>query len=130
MVRTATRNSMRRYRWWFMGIGCAVILLVVRTCDRTRTTQLAPLVDPLPQDPTLQVFFNQSEANVYTDPYRQIARHGDDLEAQIITAIDQSSRQIDLAVQEFSLPNVAAALARAQARGVQIRIILENQYSI
>lgn len=93
------------------------------------STPLKPLVTPLAQDPSIEVFFNQSEANVYTDPYRQIARHGDNLEAIIITAIEQADTSIDLAVQALNLPLVAQALIDSHRRGVQVRIILENQYS-
>ena len=55
---------------------------LTRSPDQT----LRPLVDPLPQDPHIAVFFNQSEANTYTDPYRQVPRHGDNLEQVIVSA--------------------------------------------
>ncbi len=87
------------------------------------------LASPLPQDPYIQVYFNQSQANVYTDPYRRIQRHGDDLEQVILDAIASATASIDVAVQEITLPKIALALRdRAQA-GVKVRIIVENQYN-
>jgi phosphatidylserine/phosphatidylglycerophosphate/cardiolipin synthase-like enzyme len=94
-----------------------------------RLTRLRPAVAPLPQDPYIQVFFNQSRASVYTDPYRRQQRYGDDLEHVILSAIASASTSIDVAVQELNLPRVAQALrAKAQA-GVRVRVVLENSYN-
>lgn len=90
---------------------------------------IAPLVPQLDQAPDIQVFFNQSEANVYTDPYRQITRHGDNLEAEIVKTIEQANMSVDVAVQALNLPLVAQALIDSQKRGVSVRLILENQYA-
>lgn len=100
-----------------------------RRITHSADSALTPLLDPLPQDASAQVFFNQSEAAVYTDPYRQIERYGDDLEQVIITAINQATDTVDVAVQELNLPRVAQALVDSAQRGVQVRLILENQYS-
>lgn len=100
-----------------------------RRVTRPADSALTPLLDPLPQDPSAQVFFNQSEAAVYTDPYRQIERYGDDLEQVIITSINQATDTVDVAVQELNLPRVAQALVDSAKRGVQVRLILEEQYS-
>ena len=90
---------------------------------------LQPAAEPLPQDPHIQVFFNQSEASVYIDSYRQIERYGDDLEQLIIAAIAQSTQTVDVAVQTLNLPKVAEALVESAQRGVRVRLILENQYA-
>ena len=90
---------------------------------------IRPIQNPLPQDPYVQVYFNHAQSQVYADPYRGIERHGDDLEQVIIDAIAQAQTSIDVAVQELNLPRIALALRdRAQA-GVQIRMIIENQYN-
>lgn len=94
-----------------------------------RSSRLTPGIPPLSQDDQIHVFFNQSEASVYTDPYRQIQRYGDDLEQIILDAIDQATQSIDVAVQELTLPRIAEALARKANAGVEVRIILENNYS-
>ena len=112
---------------------CLLILLLAGSSlwrlSRASSQALQPLIEPLPQDSHIQVFFNQSEANVYTEPYRQIERHGDNLEEIIITAIAQSTQTIDVAVQELNLPRVAEALVESRRRGVKVRLILENQYT-
>lgn len=90
---------------------------------------VVPLLPALPQDPQAQAFFNYSEASVYTDPYRHITRHGDNLEAVIVNTIEQANSSIDVAVQALNLPLVAQALIDSQRRGVRVRLILENQYS-
>ncbi len=84
---------------------------------------------PLPQDPDIQVFMNQSQAAAYTDSYRKIQRAGDDLEAVMIQAIAAARSSIDIAVQELRLPKIAQALRERQQAGVKIRVVLENQYS-
>lgn len=95
------------------------------------TTQrsLRPIRQPLPQDPYVQAYFNQSQASVYTDSYRNIERHGDDLEQVITTAIDQANASVEIAVQAFELPLIAQALVRAAQRGITVRLALENEYA-
>jgi phosphatidylserine/phosphatidylglycerophosphate/cardiolipin synthase-like enzyme len=51
------------------------------------------------------------------------------LAAKLIAAIESSQSQIDIAVQEFQLPNIAQALATKAQAGIKIRIILEHNYS-
>jgi phosphatidylserine/phosphatidylglycerophosphate/cardiolipin synthase-like enzyme len=85
----------------------------------------------LPQDEAIEVYFNQreTEKRTYKDPYRQIARSGDNLEAVIIDRIKSAKTSIDLAVLEFNLPEIALALAAKKKQGVKVRIILDNNYS-
>lgn len=97
--------------------------------DLSSQASLQPLVSPLSQDPTIQAFFNQSEASVYTEPYRGITRHGDNLEQVIIDSINQATATVEIAVQELNLPRIAQALVESQQRGVQVRLVLENDYA-
>ena len=86
-------------------------------------------VSTLPQDESIQVYFNHNQAIEFNEPYRHKSRRGDDLAAKIIAEINSARSQIDVAVQELQLPNIAQALvAKAQA-GVKVRVILENNYS-
>jgi phosphatidylserine/phosphatidylglycerophosphate/cardiolipin synthase-like enzyme len=87
------------------------------------------LVQPLPQDPAVQVYFNQNPASSYEDPYRHFTRKGDNLEQQIIDAINQARSTVDLAVMEFRLPKVAEALTVAYKRGVKVRVLIDNKYN-
>ncbi len=92
-------------------------------------TARAPRLEPLPQDPDIRAYFNHNEAQRYTDPYRQIERPGDNLEAEIVAAIASAQTRINLAVQEFRLPEIAAALIDRHRSGVTVRVIIENSYN-
>jgi phosphatidylserine/phosphatidylglycerophosphate/cardiolipin synthase-like enzyme len=103
---------------------CCLLLLIACAKD-------ADKVDSLPQDKFIQVYFNHRETqrHTYTDPYRQIERPGDNLEAKIIEAINKAKSSIDLAVYELNLPLVAQALAKKHHDGVAVRVIVDNDYS-
>jgi phosphatidylserine/phosphatidylglycerophosphate/cardiolipin synthase-like enzyme len=96
-------------------------------CQAASSVNVRPT--PLPQDPNIQVFTNQEPTSEYTEPYRKITRSGDNLEQVLIESIAAATSRIDIAVQEFRLPNVAKALRDRAAAGVKIRVILENEYS-
>ena len=91
--------------------------------------QLSPSLIPLPQDPLLQVYFNQSLTSSYTEPYRQQTRAGDDLEKLVMEAIASAESTVDVAVQEFRLPGVARVLSDRQRSGIKVRLIVEHMYS-
>lgn len=116
---------------WLRGLACFIVglLLVWGLSAHRGQSAIKPLLPPLPQDPYIQVFFNQNPASVYTDPYRHITRYGDNLEQVIIDAINQSQSSIDIAVHEFTLPEIAVALRQKAAAGVKVRLIFENSYS-
>ncbi|CDN13287.1 hypothetical protein RintRC_4670 [Richelia intracellularis] len=75
------------------------------------------LVEPLPQDPLVQVYFNHSLYSQYLEPYRQQMRQGDNLEEQIIDTISQAKSTVYVAVQELRLPKLAQALVKNIKRG-------------
>ena len=111
----------------------ALLALVCSAC-RPSLSQ-SSLLDPLPQDADIQVFFNQSESSQYRHPYggleneKAALRYGDDLEAVVVEAIAQAQSTIDIAVQELRLPRISQALIERQQAGVKVRVILENQYN-
>lgn len=116
--------------WVRWGIGFGIgLLLFVGVSSQFRSEATLPTLDPLPQDPYIQAYFNHNQAAVYTDPYRKITRHGDDLEQVVVDAIATAQTSIDVAVHEFSLPGIAHALADRQAAGVEVRVVVENTYS-
>ncbi len=87
-------------------------------------------IPPLPQHPEIQVYFNHSRENVYSDPYREMKpRYGYDLEDLIIQEIKSATKTIDIAVQELNLPLIAQALADQHRAGVQVRFVTENTYN-
>ena len=127
---SAIRSFRLRWQRWVISFLIGLLLIVGISLWRSpfAPQTLQPAVAPLPQDTYIQAFFNQSEASVYTDPYRHITRYGDDLEQVIITAIDQATATVDVAVQALNLPRIAQALTQSAARGIQVRVVLENQY--
>jgi len=120
--------SIRRHSTW-------VVLLLLNSCAcnpdaiESSETSLKPPLEPLPQDSQVQAYFNHSEASVYTEPYRQRTRLGDDLEQIIVDTIESASSTVDVAVQELRLPKIAEALVKQHRRGVRVRVIIENTYS-
>jgi len=89
----------------------------------------APVIKALPQDPSLQVYFNQSQTSSYTEPYRQITRSGHDLEQLMVYSINSARESVDVAVQELRLPRIAQALAHRHRSGIKVRLIIENLYN-
>ncbi|MBE9102554.1 phospholipase D-like domain-containing protein, partial [Vacuolonema iberomarrocanum] len=133
-IRERSPGSRGRFilRWGLVGLagllligGAVWVLRGLR--QRSEGTSIATLA-PLPQDPLIQVFFNQSQAAYYTEPYRVVERSGDDLEQVIIAAIRSADVSVDVAVQELRLPGIAAALRERHQAGVRVRVILENTY--
>ncbi|MFN4280976.1 phospholipase D-like domain-containing protein [Thermosynechococcus sp.] len=90
---------------------------------------IRPSLDPLPQHPQIKVHMNHSQAHRYPEPYRPYTREGEDLEAIMIAQIAKAQQTIDVAVQEFRLPNLAKALAAQQRAGVRVRVVMENTYT-
>ena len=111
---------------------CALFLAISLAACHQRGKQiqlLAPRLAPLPQDPLLQVYFNQSESSIYQEFYREETRYGDNFEKLIADAIAGARLTVDVAVQELRLPAIAQAMAERQAAGVKVRAIVENTYS-
>lgn len=121
-------------RWGLVGLAGLLLIggavWVLRWLRQSANAEGAPITTlaPLPQDPLIQVFFNQSQAAYYTEPYRAVERSGDDLEQVIIAAIRSADISVDVAVQELRLPGIAAALRERHQAGVRVRVILENTY--
>lgn len=132
---------MARVQRWIWGMGgrslSFAMLILIGGCQSTPLFQqifpIAPPIQrpaPLPQDPHIQVYMNQNPAQGadYRDPYRDIERPGDDLEAVILSQINAAQTSIDLAVQELRLPRVAQALVAKHQAGVRVRVVIEDSY--
>jgi competence ComEA-like helix-hairpin-helix protein len=104
-----------------------LFLFPLTACQQAKSDDKA--LKPLPQDSSIQVYFNHSQSSEYQEPYRQKIRKGDNLEKIIIEAISQAEFTIDVAVQELRLPLIAQALAEKHLAGVKVRVILENNYN-
>jgi phosphatidylserine/phosphatidylglycerophosphate/cardiolipin synthase-like enzyme len=112
--------------------GYLIILIIsflLNSCQ-SKSSQVIRTAN-LVQDQDIKVYFNHNLAkdSNYIEPYRNITRMGDNLEQIIIDQINSAQSSIDLAVQEFNLPNVALALGEKKKAGIKIRVILENNYS-
>lgn len=117
-------------RWARAGLLVPVgLLLVLGVTLWRRGTARSALLEPLPQDPLIQVYFNQSQSALYQEPYRSQERLGDDLEQVLLEAIASAEQSLDVAVQELRLPRLAQALQERHQAGVAVRVILENSYS-
>ncbi len=119
------RSRSRQLVNWLLFFSA--IMLVVFTVNSCQSS--TGILPALPQHPNIQVFFNQNQANRYTDPYRNIERLGDNLERVLVDNVNQAKVSLDVAVQELRLPNIAKAIVDAKLRGVNVRLILENNYS-
>jgi len=114
------------YKYLALLVGIIACVFLVK-----RYQNLPQSLPALPQDPDIQVYFNQNQAKnaEYVEPYRQFKRQGDDLEKIIIEQINSANSTIDLAVQELNLTNIAQALIKKQKEGIKVRIVIENTYN-
>ena len=78
---------------------------------------------------TIRSYFNGRSTQSYVDPYRAITRQGDDLEAVILAELGLAKKTIFIAVQEIRLPRIAQLLVEKYKAGVDVRVVLENNYN-
>jgi len=124
-LRHQRRSLSRQIIYWLLFCGITLLIAIAANACQSQ----AGIVPPLPQHPNIQVFFNQNQAARYTDPYRNIERLGDNLEKVLIDNVNKAKISLDIAIQELRLPNIARAIIDAKLRGVNVRLILENNYS-
>ena len=119
------RSLSRQLVYWLQFCGVIALTAIALTACQAKSG----IVPALPQHPNIQVFFNHNQAARYTDPYRNIERLGDNLERVLIDNVNKAKVSLDIAVQELRLPNISKAIIEAKLRGVNVRLILENNYS-
>ena len=114
-----------RWRGWW-----AAILLVagLQGCSQAGRLLGQPPA-PLPLPAGIRVAFNQRADSRYRSPISGAMRPGDNLEALLLETIAGAHKELLVAVQELSLPQVAQALVAQQRRGVRVQVVLENSYS-
>ncbi len=111
-----------------LSLGWIALTLGLAGCSATaRILGQAPAELPLPTG--IELAFNHRADRHYRSPIHGQRRDGDDLEALVLDTIERAERDIQVAVQELSLPRVAEALVRKRRAGVQVRVVLENTYS-
>ena len=106
-----------------------ILGLGVSSCQLGPGAKSQALLSPLPQDPLIQVYFNQSQASEYQETDRPLKRSGDDLEALVVEAIESAQSSVAGAVQEIRLAKVAQALIDRQRAGVRVQVIIEDSYN-
>jgi phosphatidylserine/phosphatidylglycerophosphate/cardiolipin synthase-like enzyme len=77
----------------------------------------------------VSAYFNHNPKTSYSDPYRNISRPGDNLEAVLLKEIQLAKKTIFIAVQELRLPLISQALIEKKNAGVDVRVVLENNYN-
>lgn len=112
-----------------LRFGYILLLGLSLTGCLNRGQQSVAQLPQLPQDPLIEVYFNQSQASSYTESTRQQTRSGDNLEEIIIGTIANATSSVDVAVQELRLPGIAQALVERYQAGIKVRVIIENTYS-
>ncbi len=108
------------------GLGVA---LALPGCGPSPAALMGGPPSALPLPPGIQVAFNHRSDHRYRSPVSGQWRQGDNLEAMLLTSIRDAQQDIQVAVQELSLPAVAEALVERHRRGVRVRVVLENTYS-
>lgn len=83
----------------------------------------------IPSAFALESYFNLNPRSQYKEPYRDITRQGDNLEAVLLREIKAAKRSVYVAVQEFRLPSLAQALVDLKESGVDVRVVLERDYN-
>ncbi len=96
-------------------------------------SQAGVVVGQMPIDLTspngIAIGFNHRAVSRYRSPLSGAWRNGDNLEQMLIAAIQSAEEEILVAVQELSLPRIAKSLVMASRQGVNVKVILENNYS-
>ncbi len=113
----------------------AVLLLSLTACLSPVQEKTAPALQPVLETlqktlPVPEIEAGGSPFTVFfTDPTSAEARSRQNgMDFEIIDAIDQARSTIDVAVLNFNLRYVANALIDAHRRGVQVRVVVDNQY--
>jgi phosphatidylserine/phosphatidylglycerophosphate/cardiolipin synthase-like enzyme len=108
----------------------ALPLLTPLLVGCSRAGEVVGKADPeLPLPPQFQLHFNHRDAGRYRQPLNGQWRNGDNLEDHLIQQINAASDELLMAVQELTLPEISLALIRAKKRGVNVQVVLENNYS-
>ncbi|MEO1003081.1 MAG: phospholipase D-like domain-containing protein [Cyanobacteria bacterium J06638_7] len=102
-------------------------LLLAGCSAEARLVGSPPAPQPLPDG--IAVAFNHNAASRYRSPIHGRWRQGDNLEAFVLSAIAGAEREILVAVQELSLPDIARALVARHRQGLRVRVVLEHTYS-
>ncbi|MDA9639233.1 phospholipase D-like domain-containing protein, partial [Synechococcus sp. AH-779-G23] len=122
MNRTQPRLPLRGW------IVTALVGLFASSCSQAGVV-LGQMPVDLAEPKGFKVGFNHRTVSRYRSPLSDAWRNGDNLEQMLINAIQSAETEILVAVQELSLPRIAESLVAASRQGVNVKVILENNYS-
>ncbi len=108
--------------------ACLVTLYTLAGCASPVALLPGQPIDG-PATPTPVAATDSNEYRVYfTQPAltANLANPTGGIPKQIAASFDAAQYTIDLAIYQFDLPPLAAALVRAQARGVQVRVVTDS----
>ena len=71
----------------------------------------------------IDVVFNHNPRSRYRSPLTGECRNGDDLESRLIEAIDGTTEEVLVVVQEISLPRFTQGLTAAQQQGIRVAVV-------
>ncbi|MDG2989734.1 phospholipase D-like domain-containing protein [Candidatus Synechococcus calcipolaris G9] len=125
---TLAKFLRKHWRYLILFVIGLLIALVILSQFRSQPLLVGNL-SPLPQHPLLHVHMNNSQAHTFTEPYRPYTRQGEDFEKIMIDEIKQAKAAVEVAVQEFRLPNLAHALVDRKKAGLNVRVVMENTYT-
>lgn len=77
----------------------------------------------------MSAHFNHDTSVSFQEPYRNINRNGEDFEALLLSEISSAKKRVWIAVQEIRLPRIAKKLVELKDRGIDVRIVLEDDYN-
>jgi phosphatidylserine/phosphatidylglycerophosphate/cardiolipin synthase-like enzyme len=99
-----------------------------QSSEAARREPASPPSQPVEQIGSGQVVRGDWWEVAFTEPRYpdEPANHHGGLDERLVSLIDRAAQTVDVAVYDFDLANVAAALARARQRGVRVRVVTDT----
>jgi phosphatidylserine/phosphatidylglycerophosphate/cardiolipin synthase-like enzyme len=122
--------------WWVIPIILVVFIISYQTTNQEVVTTQLTYFDPteVPKETVLGKTDNADEVSwfevYFTSPKIPFDnKYTGGIEEILIEKIDESKNSIDVALFEFDIESVAAALIRAKDRGVTVRVVYDDEHS-
>lgn len=106
--------------WLKVVLGILLILVAVGVVLYLVRQRAGEPAAPPPTADWYDIYFTEP-----TYPDRPDTRRGG-IDERFVQFVDSASRSLDVAIYDFDLQNVAEAMARAQQRGVRVRMVTDS----
>jgi phosphatidylserine/phosphatidylglycerophosphate/cardiolipin synthase-like enzyme len=130
------KNSPQKPKWiWSLLVFVVIVLTAIYYGPDTFSTQTADITATQGvKGESTEVPTKVIATSTGFDVFEVYFTNPDDpsapkIEKYLIEKIDASQKTIDVAIFEFSLEDVAQALIRAKDRGVDVRIVYDNEFA-